>query len=79
MSAELEPMQENAPAAPTFDFGADDQTNALLLQDAQTFIVGTTARIMAATPMTCAPTTKTAHGASGARQSASVGTLATVL
>lgn len=47
MSAELEPMQENAPAAPTFDFGADDQTNALLLQDAQTFIVGTTARIMA--------------------------------
>lgn len=48
MSAELEPMQENAPAAPTFDFGADDQTNALLLQDAQTFIVSTTARIMAA-------------------------------
>ena len=48
MSAELEPMQENAPAAPTFDCGADDQTNALLLQDAQTFIVGTTARIMAA-------------------------------
>lgn len=43
---------ENAPApsstAPTFDFGADDQTNALLLQDAQTFIVSTTARIMAA-------------------------------
>lgn len=38
----------NTPAAPTFDFGADDQTNALLLQDAQTFIVGTTARIMAA-------------------------------
>ena len=36
------------PAAPTFDFGADDQTNALLLQDAQTFIVSTTARIMAA-------------------------------
>ena len=35
-------------AAPTFDFGADDQTNALLLQDAQTFIVSTTARIMAA-------------------------------
>ena len=43
---------ENAPVpsstAPTFDFGADDQTNALLLQDAQTFIVSTTARIMAA-------------------------------
>lgn len=38
----------NTPAAPSFDFGADDQTNALLLQDAQTFIVGTTARIMAA-------------------------------
>lgn len=36
------------PAAPTFDFGTDDQTNALLLQDAQTFIVSTTARIMAA-------------------------------
>jgi hypothetical protein len=36
------------PAASTFDFGADDQTNALLLQDAQTFIVSTTARIMAA-------------------------------
>lgn len=48
MSAELEPMQENAPAAPTFDFGADDQTNALLLQDAQTFITGNMARIMAA-------------------------------
>lgn len=44
----LAPVQESAPAAPTFDFGADDQTNALLLQDAQTFIVGTTARIMAA-------------------------------
>ena len=37
------------PAAPTFDFGADDQTNALLLQDAQTFITGNMARIMAAT------------------------------
>lgn len=44
----LAPVQESAPTAPTFDFGADDQTNALLLQDAQTFIVGTTARIMAA-------------------------------
>lgn len=43
---------ENAPVpsstAPTFDFGADNQINALLLQDAQTFIVSTTARIMAA-------------------------------
>lgn len=43
---------ENAPVpsstAPTFDFGADDQTNALLLQDAQTFITGNMARIMAA-------------------------------
>lgn len=42
---------ENAPVpsstAPTFDFGADDQTNALLLQDAQTFITGNMARIMA--------------------------------
>ena len=35
-------------AAPSFDFGADDQTNALLLQDAQTFITGNMARIMAA-------------------------------
>ena len=43
---------ENAPVpsstAPTFDFGADEQTNALLLQDAQTFITGNMARIMAA-------------------------------
>ena len=43
---------ENAPVpsstAPTFDFGADDQTNALLLQDEQTFITGNMARIMAA-------------------------------
>jgi len=44
----LEPAQETAPSAPTFDFGADDQTNALLLQDAQTFVMSTTARIMAA-------------------------------
>ena len=44
----LEPVQESTPAAPTFDFGADDQTNALLLQDAQTFITGNMARIMAA-------------------------------
>lgn len=36
------------PAAPTFDFGADEQTNTLLLQDAQTFITGNMARIMAA-------------------------------
>ena len=35
-------------AAPSFDFGADAQTNALLLQDAQTFITGNMARIMAA-------------------------------
>lgn len=39
---------EDKPAAPRFDFGADDQTNALLLQDAQTFITGNMARIMAA-------------------------------
>ena len=38
----------NTPAAPSFDFGADDQTNALLLQDAQTFITSNMARIMAA-------------------------------
>lgn len=37
-----------ATEAVTFDFGADDQTNALLLQDAQTFIVSTTARIITA-------------------------------
>lgn len=35
-------------SAPSFDFGADDETNALLLQDAQTFITGNMARIMAA-------------------------------
>lgn len=39
---------EDKPAAPSFDFGADDQTNALLLQDEQTFITGNMARIMAA-------------------------------
>lgn len=44
----LEQTQEKTLAAPTFDFGADDQTNALLLQDAQTFITGNMARIMAA-------------------------------
>lgn len=37
-----------ATEAVTFDFGADDQINALLLQDAQTFITGNMARIMAA-------------------------------
>lgn len=50
------PIQANAagalqgalPTAPSFDFGADDETNALLLQDAQTFITGNMARIMAA-------------------------------
>ena len=36
------------PSAPSFDFGADEQTNALLLQDAQTFSTGNMARIMAA-------------------------------
>lgn len=44
MSAALEQVQ----TAPSFDFGADEQTNALLLQDAQTFITGNMARIMAA-------------------------------
>lgn len=39
---------QDKPAVPSFDFGADDQTNALLLQDAQTFITGNMARIMAA-------------------------------
>ena len=50
------PIQANAadalqgalPTAPSFDFGADDETNALMLQDAQTFITGNMARIMAA-------------------------------
>ncbi len=36
------------PSAPSLDFGADEQTNALLLQDAQTFVTGNMARIMAA-------------------------------
>ena len=44
----LTQAQETKPAALTFDFGADDQTNVLLLQDAQTFVMSTTARIMAA-------------------------------
>ena len=44
----LASVPQDKPAAPTFDFGADDQTNALLLQDAQTFITGNMARIMAA-------------------------------
>lgn len=47
-SASADGSSAPMPSAPTFDFGADNQTNALLLQDAQTFIVGTTARIMAA-------------------------------
>lgn len=60
-NAPIEPVEEEAvPAAsasgssapmtsaPGFDFGADDETNALLLQDAQTFITGNMARIMAA-------------------------------
>ena len=41
-------LPPSEPAAPAFDFGADAQTNALLLQDAQTFITGNMARIMAA-------------------------------
>lgn len=60
-NAPIEPVEEesvpaasasgsSAPmtSAPGFDFGADDETNALLLQDAQTFITGNMARIMAA-------------------------------
>ena len=47
-SADVAAQCGNTPAAPSFDFGADDQTNALLLQDAQTFITGNMARIMAA-------------------------------
>lgn len=60
-NAPIDPVEEeSAPAAsasgssapmtsaPGFDFGADDETNALLLQDAQTFITGNMARIMAA-------------------------------
>ena len=48
MPTGLEKVPAQDVAAPTFDFGADDQTNALLLQDAQTFITGNMARIMAA-------------------------------
>lgn len=44
----LETATQSAPAVPAFDFGADEQTNALLLQDAQTFVAGNMARIMAA-------------------------------
>ena len=44
----LASVPQDKPAAPTFDFGADEQTNTLLLQDAQTFITGNMARIMAA-------------------------------
>ena len=60
-NAPIEPVEEESvpaasasgssapiPSAPSFDFGADEQTNALLLQDAQTFITGNMARIMAA-------------------------------
>ena len=44
----LETTTQRAPAVPAFDFGADEKTNALLLQDAQTFVAGNMARIMAA-------------------------------
>ena len=44
----LETTTQSAPAVPAFDFGADEQTNALLLQDAQAFVAGNMARIMAA-------------------------------
>ena len=60
-NAPIEPVEEESvpaasasgssapmPSAPGFDFGADDETNALLLQDAQTIITGNMARIMAA-------------------------------
>lgn len=44
----LETATQRAPTVPAFDFGADEQTNALLLQDAQAFVAGNMARIMAA-------------------------------
>lgn len=44
----LETTTQRAPSVPAFDFGADEQTNALLLQDAQAFVAGNMARIMAA-------------------------------
>lgn len=44
----LETTTQRAPTVPAFDFGADEQTNALLLQDAQAFVAGNMARIMAA-------------------------------
>lgn len=44
----LETTTQRALTVPAFDFGADEQTNALLLQDAQAFVAGNMARIMAA-------------------------------
>ena len=44
----LETTTQRAATVPAFDFGADEQTNALLLQDAQAFVAGNMARIMAA-------------------------------
>lgn len=43
--ASLEAKDRNVP---TFDFGADDDTNAALMQDAQIFMAGSMARVMAA-------------------------------
>ena len=43
-----EELDRAVSTVPSFDFGADDETNALLLQDAQTFITGNMARVMAA-------------------------------
>ncbi|MFR8717792.1 MAG: hypothetical protein ACLVES_08845 [Faecalibacterium prausnitzii] len=67
-------------AAPGFDFGADAQTNALLLQDAQTFITGNMARIMAAKHAHDLPANhyKGSWGRCGALLSASAGTPATI-
>lgn len=42
-SSEVQPLASSA-----FDFGADAETNAMLLQDAQIFMAGSMARVMAA-------------------------------
>ena len=42
-SSEIRPLDSSA-----FDFGADAETNAMLLQDAQIFMAGSMARVMAA-------------------------------
>lgn len=47
-SAEPASLEAKDINVPTFDFGADDDTNAALMQDAQIFMAGSMARVMAA-------------------------------